>query len=227
MSGPSVSVVIAVRNGERFLAAAIASVLAQQLAPREVIVVDGQSEDGTAEIARSFALVRYVRQSNTGIANAWNHGIAAATGELVAFLSHDDLWTPDKLAVQVQYLREHPAIQYTTARVRFFLEPGCAIPAGFRPELLEGDHVGTIMETLVARRALFDAIGGFDPKLSTAEDVDWFARAADAGIPAAVLPRVLLRKRIHDANLSITSAANDRNLLAVLQRSIARKRGRA
>ena len=75
--------------------------------------------------------------------------------------------------------------------------------------------------------ALFDVVGRFDPSLSTAEDVDWFARAKDAAVPAAVIPAVLLHKRVHDANLSINAVANDRNLLSAVQRSIARKRGRA
>jgi glycosyltransferase involved in cell wall biosynthesis len=227
MSRPSVSVVLAVRNGERYLAAAIASVLEQTYVPHEILVVDGRSHDRTAEIARSFPAVRCLPQSDLGVANAYNLGIAAATGALVAFLSHDDLWTPDKLQVQVAYMEEHPDVHYTTARVRFFLEPGCAVPPGFRPELLEGDHVGCIMETLVARRPVFDVVGTFDPTLATAEDVDWFARAKDVGVPTAVLPQVLLRKRIHDTNLSITTPTNDRNLLHALQRSIARKRGRS
>jgi glycosyltransferase involved in cell wall biosynthesis len=226
MRRPSVSVVMAVRNGERHVAAAIASVRAQTHAPDEILVVDGGSSDRTAEIARSFAGVRCVAQTDRGVANAYNLGIATTTGDFVAFLSHDDLWTPDKLAVQVAHMERHPELQYTTARVRFFLEPGCAIPSGFRPELLDGDHVGTIMETLVARRSVFGVVGPFDPALATAEDVDWFARARDLGVAAAVVPQVLLRKRVHDTNLSITTTTNDRDILAALQRSIARKRER-
>lgn len=224
---PLVSVVIAVRNGERYLAAAIASVLAQEYRPLEIIVVDGRSDDRTAAIARSFASVRYVLQSSAGVANAYNLGIAMAAGELVAFLSHDDLWTPDKLRRQVAYLLEHPSVQCVTARVRFFLEPGCALPPGFRAELLEGDSVGHIMETLVVRRSLFGVVGTFDPALSTAEDVDWFARVKDAAIATAVVPEVLLQKRVHDANLSLNAPENDRNLLSVLKQSIARKRAGA
>lgn len=224
MNTSLVSVVMAVRNGERFLAKAIESVLAQTHEAYEIIVVDNQSTDNTKKIAKFYQQVRYLCQTGQGIADAYNIGIDAAKGEFIAFLSHDDLWTPEKLSVQANYLLNHPEIQYTTARIKFFLEPGYVIPSGFRPELLEGDHVGCIMETLVARKQLFDLIGKFDLQLTTAEDVDWFARATDSHIPMAVMPQVLLYKRVHNTNLSINSTNNNQNLLKILRRSVERKR---
>lgn len=226
MGNPLVSVIIAVKNGERFLASAINSVLEQDYRPIEIIVVDGQSEDRTAQIAQSFAQVGYIQQVNKGVADAYNVGIDAAKGELVAFLSHDDLWTPDKLSVQVNYLIDHPKIQYTIAKVKFFLEPGHSPPSGFRKELLGNDHIGRIMETLVVRKSLFDVIGKFRTDLTTAEDVDWYARANDNGVPMAIIPKVLLYKRVHDANISLNVLVNNRNLLKALRQSIDRKRNR-
>jgi hypothetical protein len=80
------------------------------------------------------------------------------------------------------------------------------------------------METLVARKQVFDLVGKFDTNLSTAEDVDWYSRAADQGVPMAIMPNVLLHKRVHDANLSIQTLTNNQNLLKTLRRSIERKR---
>ena len=214
---------MAVRDGERFLEQAIRSVLDQDYTHYEILVVDGNSQDGTREIARSFPCVRIVTQRGPGIASAYNTGVEEAKGEILAFLSHDDLWTPGKLTMQVGHLLAHPEIDYATGRAEFFLEPGCAIPPGFRPELLSGSHVAHIMETLVARRSVFEKVGPFDPDLSTAEDVDWFSRAGDLGIPTAVVPRVLLRKRVHGTNLSMNVAVNNRNLLEVLRKSLRRK----
>jgi glycosyltransferase involved in cell wall biosynthesis len=219
-----ITVIMAVKNGERFLSPAIQSVLAQESYNIEILLIDGQSHDRTAEIARSYPQIRYIYQSNQGIANAYNLGIEHADGDIIAFLSHDDLWTPDKLSVQVGYLLSHPEIQYTIAHVKFFLEPGYTLPPGFRPHLLAGEHVGQIMETLVARREVFATVGEFNPQLSTAEDVDWFARASDLKIPMAVLDKVLLHKRVHDTNLSLNAPENTRNLLAALRASMQRKR---
>jgi glycosyltransferase involved in cell wall biosynthesis len=221
---PLVSAVIAVRNGERFLSSAIESVLNQSYPAAEILVVDGHSTDRTADIAHSFAGVRRVPQAGHGVSDAWNVGIEAARGELVAFLSHDDRWTPDKLQIQAGYLSAHPETEYTIARVKFELEPGYDVPAGFRRGLLLGDHVGEIMETLVVRRSLFDRIGRFDPTLHTAEDADWYARAHDARVTYAIIPRVLLIKRVHDENTSLNNPLNDQNLLTALKRSIDRKR---
>ena len=226
MDNPLVSVIMAVKNGERFLASAINSVIEQDYQPFEIIVVDGKSVDNTAKIAKSFEAIHYIYQVNQGIANAYNIGIDAARGEFIAFLSHDDLWTPDKLSTQMDHMLNHPEIEYTVARVKFFLEPGCSIPPGFRKELLENDHVGRIMETLVARRALFEVIGKFDPSLTISEDTDWFARANDDNVPMAVISKVLLLKRVHDVNLSLTTPAGHRYLLKALRKSIARKRSR-
>jgi glycosyltransferase involved in cell wall biosynthesis len=227
MEGPLVSVVIAVRNGERFLATAIESVLAQTYHPLEFIVVDGQSSDGTALIAQSFAQVSYILESGSPtVGHGRNLGIDRARGEFISFNSHDDLWLPDKLATQVDYLLQHREVQYTITRLKFFLEPGCFPPSGFRPDWLTGDHPGRIPETMLARRSVFDRIGRFDPNLIVAEDVDWFSRASDQNISMAVIPQVLLHKRLHDSNLSLNPQAGQRDLLMALRQSVARKKGR-
>lgn len=224
MNKSLVSVIIPVKNGERFLASAINSVLEQDYRPLEIIVVDGSSTDSTAKIAKSFKHVRYVRQSGRGLADAWNVGIEAAKGELIAFLDHDDLWAPNKLSTQVGYLVNHPEIQYTIARVKFFLEEGHAIPIGFKKELLDQDQVGRIPGTLVARKHFFDLIGRFSTDLTIAADVDWFVRAKDENSPMAIINKVLLYKRIHSTNLSSNAEVNNQELLKILKRSVERQR---
>ncbi|GAB4438358.1 MAG: hypothetical protein Kow0031_20240 [Anaerolineae bacterium] len=220
----NISVIIAVKNGERFLAEALRSIAQQTLPPRQILVIDGHSTDDTARIAQSFSGVEFHEQTGSGIPNAYNCGVKLARGDLIAFLSHDDIWTPDKLAAQAGYLRDHPAAMYCVARAKFFLEPGCSLPPSFKPALLQGDHVARIMETLVARRELFDIVGGFNEALGVAEDVDWYARVADAGYPVNVLDKVLLHKRVHHINSSLTAETHNRNLLTALRESAARKR---
>ena len=225
---PAVSVVLPVYNGERFLRESIESVIATQYPRLEIIVVDGQSSDRTPAIAQSFEQVRFIGQRDHGLAAAYNCGVAASSGDLIAFQAADDLWTPDKLQVQVGYLLTHPDVQYTVARATFFLEPGFASPAGFKQELLLGDHPARILETLVARKSLFNVVGRFDPDIAISMDVDWFSRASDRGIPMAAMEEVLLRRRVHDANLSLQPEVNNRNynreLLEIFKKSIARKR---
>jgi glycosyltransferase involved in cell wall biosynthesis len=224
MPPPGVSVVIAVRNGERFLAEAMRTVLAQTWKPLEILVVDGRSTDSTGSIAASFPQARCLTQRGRGIADAYNEGIGQARGEFIAFLSHDDRWTPDKLATQMEVLLARPELGFAVAHLKYFLEPGAALPPGFRPELLTGEHAACIMEVLLARRETFDIVGAFDTTLTTGEDVDWFARARDLGVPHAVVSRVLLHKRVHQTNLSLNDPATNQILLRVLRRSLERKR---
>jgi len=224
---PRVSVVLPVKNGARYLAAALESVQEQSLKPEEILVVDGHSVDGSPEIARSFPNVRVLVQQNTGLAEAWNTGIKAARGDLIAFIESDDRWAPDKLQLQVECFTRRPAAQYVIGRVHFFLEDGHAVPRGFKQELLQGSHVGRIPGTLLVRRSLFRDVGVFDPALTIAADVDWFARCKDAGVSEAVLEEVLLYKRVHDRNLSSDAGKNTRELLKLLRTSIGRRRDNA
>jgi glycosyltransferase involved in cell wall biosynthesis len=226
---PLVSVIVPVRNGERFLATAIESIIAQSYRHLEIIVVDGQSSDGTANIAKSYQRVRYLYQSNDlGIAAARNLGIAAARGDLIAFISHDDIWEPEKLDLQMGYMTRNPEMQYTITRVNFFVEPGVSLPPGFRAQLLQGDHIGRMPETLLARKSLFELIGVFDSQFEVGEDNDWFSRAADRRIPSGLVEKVLVHKRVHDSNFSLGSTsihAFNSDMLKIAKRSIARKRG--
>jgi glycosyltransferase involved in cell wall biosynthesis len=224
MTESLISVIMAVRNGERFLRDAIDSVRAQAYRPLEIVFIDGQSTDGTAAIARSYPDIRYIPQETLGVANAYNLGVQSSRGELMAFLSHDDTWPPEKLTLQASYLSGHPEVEAVVAHVKFFLEPGCAFPSTLRESILEGDHPLRIPETLLARRRVFDRVGLFDSEIQAAEDMDWFARAVDLGVPIAVMDKVLLHKRIHDRNTSVYTAKNMQSMFDLLRRSSSRKR---
>ena len=225
MGMPLVSVIIPVKNGERYVGSAIESVIQTNYSPMEIVVVDGNSVDGTADIIKSFKTLRHIYQKGRGLADAWNLGIEVAEGELVAFLDSDDLWAPEKLKQQVGRLMDEPGLQYVISRFKFFLEPGFPVPVGFKKELLEGDHLGRIPGTLLARRSLFDEVGVFNTDIAIAADVDWFVRAKDQGIAMGIVPEVLLYKRVHDANLSSNAEKNNQELLALLRQSISRAQG--
>ena len=227
MSDPLVSVIIPVYNGARYLRAALESVFAQTYRPLEVIVVDDGSVDDSGDIAQSFPEVRYVRQDNQGVAAARNNAIDAARGEFFAFLDQDDLWTPEKLRLQIGHLLSHPDLGYTLTHQQFFLDPGATLPAWFRKELLASIHTGWVLGTLVVRRTVFETVGNFATGYSAANDSDWFFRAKAAGIPMAVVPELLLLKRIHGANDSGRSKEILSELLKVVKTSLDRQRSQS
>ena len=219
-----VSVIIPVYNGARYLRAALESVFAQTYREFEVIVVDDGSADESGVIAQSLPEVRYIRQTNQGVAAARNHGLEAARGEYFAFLDQDDLWTADKLKLQVEYLLSHPEAGYTLTQQKYFLDEGGTLPAWFRQELFDSVHTGWVLGTLVVRRTVFEQVGNFAAGYSAANDSDWFFRAKAAGIPMAVVPELLLLKRIHGANDSGRSKEILSELLKVVKTSLDRQR---
>jgi glycosyltransferase involved in cell wall biosynthesis len=222
---PLVSAILAVYNGEPYLAESIASVASQSYRPIEIIVVDDGSTDHTAEIARSFEGVRYIYQTNQGHAAAMNLGVETAGGEFLAFLDADDLWEPNKLDLQVGYLLEHPAIDYVIAKTRNFVEPGAELPTPLTKDLLLTPHVLLSLGTLVARRAAFEVVGTFDVSYAHAKDVDWFIRAREAGLCMAVMPETLLHRRLHGSNRSFHAQARTHEFLRAVRSSIERRRG--
>jgi len=220
---PLVSVIIPVFNGEKYLIEAIESVLAQSCRPLELIIVDDGSTDESAAIAQSYKEIRYIYQPNMGVPVARNTGLASAVGEFIAFLDADDMWHPQKLQIQVEYLKEHPSIMYTLSKINNFVEPGCNIHPDKLQSILKNEQIN--LASLVAHKAVFDQIGEFNPRYHVGEDFDWITRAKDAGIPMVILPEVLLQRRIHNSNISLTQPQDCiANRFQILKESIDRQR---
>lgn len=110
MTAPLVSVVIPTYNAAGLLLQTLHSVFAQTFSDMEIIVVNDGSPDGTAaQLAQlSDPRLRVISQKNAGVGAARNRGLDEARGEFVAFLDHDDLWLPEKIATQIAFFRSHP-----------------------------------------------------------------------------------------------------------------------
>jgi glycosyltransferase involved in cell wall biosynthesis len=214
---PLVSVIIPVFNGERYVADAIASVLAQRHHALEVIVVDDGSTDASADVVRRIvdARCRLVRQTSSGAAAARNRGISESTGTLLAFLDADDVWTPDKLERQLHALTAEPEIDMVFGHYVTF--SGGHDAGDARP--------GYSLGTMLVRRESFLKVGPLSTAWRVGEFIDWYARAEEAGLRHAMLPDVLLRRRAHDDNLTARQrhAAVD---YARIVRGIAARRAR-
>lgn len=224
MNWKLVSVIVPVYNAEAYLESALRSIRTQDYRPIEIIVVDDGSTDRSADIARSYEDVQYLHQPNAGPSAARNAGLAVAKGEFVAFLDADDEWLPRKLAIQVSYHRDHPDVGCTVTHRETFMHPGTPVPDWLDRQLLQTEAVGYFPSTLVARADVFEKVGHYNPRYMTAESLDWFVRVREAGIRVDVLPDVLLRKRVHDRNLTGHMADTRTNVLGALRASIRRTR---
>jgi glycosyltransferase involved in cell wall biosynthesis len=220
----TISVVLVVRNGAATIRQALDSVFRSVRKPSEIVLVDGRSNDATVEIAMTYPHVRVIDDGGLGIAHAYNLGIGAVTGDLICFISHDDIWCDGKLDIQTPVMEADPSLLYSTGQVVHFLD-GEVTPPGFRTELLDTAAPGVIPETLMARPEAFARVGLMDETLKGGEDTDWFARARDLGLKSAALPDVLARKRVHGSNTSLNNGQLTGSLLHILRASVERKRG--
>lgn len=223
-----VSVIIPTYNYARFVGQAIENALGQTLPPTEVIVVDDGSTDDTAIVLASFGdRIRVVWQQNRGVAAARNAGAALATGGLLAFLDADDLWLPRKLERQVARFQAAPDLGLVHCGMEEIDADGVAL--GQRLDGLEGRistemllfRRGTVLgggSGAVVARLVFEAIGGFDEQLSTSADWDLYYRIA-AVSEVGFVPEILLRYRIHGANMHANFHAMEHDMLLAFKKA--------
>lgn len=222
MAQPLVSVVVPAFEPGEYLREAIESLLAQTYPSLEIIVVDDGSAPPCRTTCDAYHAVRYVAQEHRGPAAARNTGVELSRGAFIAFQDADDLSTPERIEVQMRALRGDPPLGLVLAQLENFHARDFALPAWFRYEAALRSRMGFVSTALV-RRDTFAKVGPFDTAYQIGEDVDWLVRARDAGVRNAVCPEVLLRRRIHDRNLSANVRLGHQNLARILRASLRRR----
>lgn len=214
-----VSVILPCFNAEAFVADAIASVAAQTRPPDEIIVVDDGSTDASLRAIKGAGQrVRILEQANRGVAAARNAGIAASSGDVLAFLDADDAWPPDSLELRLAEM-ERTGADLVAGRVR-----QCADGVGLNVPSAGVELVGRLAGAILIRRSAFARVGDFDERLRSAETIDWIARAREVGLREAHCDRLVLFRRVHGTNMMRDHAAGERGQLSVLRAALARRR---
>jgi glycosyltransferase involved in cell wall biosynthesis len=215
-STPIISVLIPAYNSERYLRAAVQSILEQTYREFELIAVDDGSTDRTTPILQEFAgrdpRVRVISRPNTGIAGALNDGLAAARGEFIARMDADDIALPQRFERQLAYMREHPDCVLLGSRVTL-VDPydtplwdtdQATDHKEIESWLLEARGWALIHPAVMMRTDAVRRIGGYRSDYVPIEDMDLFLRLLDTGGRLANLPDVLLHYRQHPTSANHT-----------------------
>jgi glycosyltransferase involved in cell wall biosynthesis len=218
MGSPQISVIVPVYNGAGFLPDCLRGIFSQTFAEFEVVIIDDGSKDASGEVVRSCRdpRVRYVRQENQGLCHALNRGIQEASAPLVARNDQDDLSLPNRLARQVEVMRDRPeAVALFTHYTKFGRrrswsnadKQGCADGSLQEIEpIRDGCLLGS---TMLARTEALRAVGGYRQACYPCDDYDLEMRLCQRG-KVLLLREALVRYRFH-------VAANTYRLFAVMQ----------
>ncbi len=202
---PLVSIIIPSYNSAKFVSEAVDSALAQTYPKIEIIIVDDGSSDNTKEVIAKYGdKINYIYQANKGLAGARNTGIAAAAGEFVALLDADDIFLPEKIAKQVEFLKSHPGCDISYSDLYHFWDdrPQELLELGYKyysgdevlPRLIERDFIAPL--TMLIRKSVFERFGVFDEQFRRSEDLEFLVRILKQGARICFLSERLAKLRL-------------------------------
>jgi len=231
-----ISVVMPVRDAERWVGTAVASLLAQTHGDFELLIFDDASRDRSGEIIESFAdpRIHFFRKPQAGYSTWLREGVERARGELVARMDADDVARPERFARQVAYLREHPECVALGADVLLIDPDGRPIGergvplthAAIEAELLDGRGGALVHPVVIFRREALLAVGSYRPAWEPAEDLDLYLRLAEKGC-LANLSECLLEYRLHVRKVSAQRSGEQRRKALAIVRDARLRRGLA
>ncbi len=228
MYSPKISIVIPAYNASNYLAQAIDCALAQTYTNVEVIVVnDGSKDDGATErVALSYGdKIRYFHKENGGSSSALNMGIANMTGEWFSWLSHDDLYVPEKLEKQIEYMASLKLDELELSRCIFFSASDMIDAQGktirssdlcaankLAKKVSSFPHNGYLIAeptvysfhgcSCLVHKDVFAEVGCFDENLRLLNDVDFWFRLYSNGYKVCYIPQSLVKGRVHAKQVS-------------------------
>jgi glycosyltransferase involved in cell wall biosynthesis len=203
-----VSVVIPCYNQAGFLRDAIDSVLTQRGGGIELIVVDDGSTDATAETAGRYPAVRCLQQRRSGVAVARNLGLRESNGAYLVFLDADDRLLPGALEIGVDTLRAQPDFAFVFGSIELITMDGVRLPTPTQ-RLIERDHYLELLRhnyiwtsgAVMYRRAVLQAVGGFNTSVGASADLELNLRIARR-FPIHCHGRIVLEYRRHSSNMT-------------------------
>ena len=193
----SVSTIITAHNCQQYVGEAIESVLGQTVAVDEILVIDDGSVDETVDVINQYRpRVRLIRQDNLGCSVARNVGFRASCGEFISFLDCDDLWSLQRLELQLKCLDGNPALDVVSGHFKNFISYELSSERKSQLKCSSESVPCNLPNSFLIRRSAFERVGCFDESLTRAEGLDWYSRAVDCGLRMEMLDDLLYYRRL-------------------------------
>ena len=235
---PNISVVIPAYNAEKTIGETIASVLAQTYADFELIIINDGSQDATLDVVRQFTdeltdeltdeRIKVFSYANSGPQKSRNRGIDQALGQYISFVDADDLWTPEKLELQLRALEAQPEASVAYSWVDGIDETNKITRSGQR-STLEGDVFEALLlnnflgngSNPLIRAAALRQVGGFDPAILAGQDWDmWLTLATHYGFVVVPRVQVFYRKVSNSTSWSSNLRRQEQGLMQVMAKHL-------
>jgi glycosyltransferase involved in cell wall biosynthesis len=237
-SAPKVTVIIPAWGAGDYVGETLASLQAQTLSAWEAVVIDDGDTDRVAQAVKPFATdarIRLLATDNAGLAAARNRGIATATTPFVSILDGDDRYKADYLERMLATLESDQALGFVTCDAVMFGTPAfegklfSSLQPQNGPITLERviRREFNVVGACMVRREALDAVGGYDTRMGSAEDLDLWFRLLEAGWQAALVPTPLLEYRRRAGSLSATSLSMARWGYKAFAHAVERLEGRS
>ena len=199
---PLISVIMPVKNGSKFIEAALSSVFKNITLEDEVIVVDDGSDDDTIQKIDALSTrckrpIQVIKTIDAGPARARNLAIDIAKGELITFIDHDDLWPKDRMKNHLNFFNDDTSIDLVVGKIQAFEN---AIN-GRRVNIAKKIHHVHLGATTF-KRSVFDAMKGFKPEYLFSEDLDLFTRIRESNFKFYFDNKIALYYRRHESNMT-------------------------
>src|SRR6185312_12601558 len=233
---PLISVLMPVRNAQRYVAQAIDSVLDQSVGDFELIITDDGSTDDTVKIVRQYAerdpRIRFDQQANAGTTRTLNRQITLARGEFLARMDADDISLPQRFEKQLAFLRERPDYVLVGCQA-LLIDPDGRIICPKRGTPAEHEEIDKLLlglqwplvhPAVLMRIDAVRRLKGYDEQHPVSQDHDLFLRLAEIG-KLANLPDILLHYRQHFHSTVFTKSADHRHHLVEICRKAYVRRG--
>lgn len=215
-----ISIIMPVKNGEKYLPEALEGVLAQKMNV-EILLVDDGSTDNTSSIGEKYGCTVLKHTVSKGQVAAKNTGLRAAKGEYIMFHDGDDVMTEGALTQLYEYLEAYSEADMAMAKVKDFLSPD-AVDKSISPK--DEPYWWLFTGAILMRKSLFDKVGLFDENVHTGEIIELQQKMQNMGLITNKLDFVATKRRIHDCNFGRTAAKTEfQNYAAILRKRLLKK----